>query len=181
MPTGLDDLYDLVDPELADPIDWGHELRRHEVSVILSPRQWAQFDTSIELEWGKTKFDRDNKGDVPDDVGGVYSFVVEPSIAAHPACSYLFYIGKAEDQSLRDRYLQYFDKAKRKSRKELPKQVKVRRMLREWPDHLWFCFAPIDNPDDIEPVERRLIHCFVPWVNDLVYPGELRAAVKAYP
>lgn len=76
--------------------------------LVLSPEHWKKFSSPSKLIWGGTKFKPSNAKNVPDGKSGVYSFVVQPNIAEHPACAYLMYVGKAEKQSLRTDLISIF-------------------------------------------------------------------------
>lgn len=128
--------------------------------MVLSPEHWESFSLPHRLNWTATKFDKGNAGQIPNDRMGVYSFVVQPGIAEHTACSYLMYVGKAERQSLRERFLQYFDHLSETSRR-----TNISKMLRLWRDHLWFSFAPVAEPAKIDGTEQALLNAFLPPFN----------------
>lgn len=129
----------------------------HVKRMVLSPEHWATFPKHHSLGWTLTKFDKSNAAHVPADKMGVYSFVVQPEIANHTGCSYLMYIGKAERQSLRARFNQYFAHIKETSRR-----VHVSKMLRYWQGHLWFAFAPVADATKIDATEQDLLKAFLP-------------------
>ena len=128
--------------------------------MLLSPSHWKDFRANTPLKWGETKFQKSNGKQVPNDTPGVYTFVIRPEIAAHPACSYLMYVGKAQKQSLRKRYKQYFTEQDDSS-----DRVHVTKMLRLWRKHLWFYYAPIKDPTKIDAAEQALMNAFLPPVN----------------
>lgn len=128
--------------------------------MILSPKHWATFNMPNTLNWKITKFDSANAGNVPATQFGVYSFVVQPGIAGHSACSYLMYVGKAEDQSLRKRFHQYFAHFKDTSRR-----TNISKLLRLWQGHIWFCYAPIADQSKIDDAEQALLNAYLPPFN----------------
>jgi hypothetical protein len=130
-------------------------------NMILSPKHWATCALPLTLAWDAMKFTPTNVNAVPDDFGGVYTFVVEPGIADHPRCSYLLYVGKAESQSFRQRYKQYL--SYRGASK--PRWPHVTNMLKKWDGYLWFCYARIDKKKLIRKVERTLQDAYIPPVN----------------
>lgn len=168
------------EPEFVDPVEIGANLHEYKFNLLLSPSQWLTYTDEVELEWFPVKFDRDLREDIPKDDNGVYSFVVQPNIASHPANAYLFYIGKTEKQGFRKRFLQYFTERDTQSRKQQMRRTKVRRFLRAFRNHLWFYYAPIDDEDKIDEVEKHLIMALLPWANEDIYPAELRAAINAF-
>lgn len=161
-------LYDVVQTTRAD-------LREHNLSrIVLSPKQWVSYKSTIPLSWSVVKFDESEKEQVPDDRQGVYTFVVKPGIANHPECAYLLYVGKTEKQGFRKRFTQYF------SEKNDPKgREPVKMMLGLWKEHLWFCYAPIDDIQQIDSIEKSLIDAFVPPINQ-EYRGTLGKAMRAW-
>jgi hypothetical protein len=161
-------MYDIIAAALSG-------LKKYHVDrVILSPERWVAFASSVPLSWAVVKFDRSQQDLVPDNRGGVYTFVVKPGITNHPECAYLLYIGKAENQSLRKRFGQYF--SERDARKGRPK---VQKMLNLWENYLWFCYATIEDTNQIDSVEQSLISAYLPPMND-EFPAEVRRAMKAW-
>src|SRR2546426_704434 len=69
---------------------------------------------------------------------GVYSLLLRPGIADHPACSYLMYVGKT--RSLRRRFREYLTREKQETGRP-----KIFRLLMKYPDHVWFCFTNASN------------------------------------
>jgi hypothetical protein len=98
-----------------------------ERNFVLSPRHWGQCTIPISLSWTIVRFHPAEIPNVPSALSGVYSFVLQPGIANHPACSYLLYIGKAENQSFRDRFRQYL----REKNEQHPRRIHVVEMLRK--------------------------------------------------
>lgn len=128
--------------------------------MVLSPAHWTSYSLAHQLAWTATKFDRANRDKVPRNKHGVYSFLVQPGIAEHTACSYLMYVGKAESQSLRDRFEQYFEHLTETSRR-----TNISKMLRLWDGFLWFCFAPVADQAKIDDTEQALLNAYLPPYN----------------
>lgn len=139
---------------------------------VLHPGQWAQFVPLPSLSWTRVKFESANRRTVPDNATGVYSFVVEPEIAQHPSVKYLLYIGKAAKQSLRARYDQYFLEVTKPKRRE-----HIAQMLEKWPSNLWFYFAEVKAPANVQDVEEALLSSFIPPHNR-TFPADIRTSVK---
>lgn len=159
-----------------DLIDTRRELKEYNVErFILSPKQWKQYNQHVNLRWDCVLFDKANGKYVPNNQSGVYTFVIKPSIADHPACSYLMYVGKAEKQSLRRRFLQYFSEISR----EKGGRPKIKVMLKLWSGYIWFCYAPINDKDKISLVEKELINAYLPPMNE-EFPGEIKQAIGAW-
>jgi hypothetical protein len=142
--------------------------------LIISPRHWEACSLSIPLSWEVVPFTTAQRRNVPDKYGGVYTFVVQPGIANHPLCSYLFYVGKAEDQTFRQRYTQYLGY----KRNLKTKWYHITKMLNYWDGYLWFCYARIDDKSLIVRTERALQDAYIPPYNK-EFRGEVGPAVRA--
>ena len=143
--------------------------------MILSPRHWSEFTCPVTLAWEPIKFTADHVDNVPDNLSGVYSFIVRPGIADHPQCSYLLYVGKVEDQAFRARYKQYL---REKQEGVKARRVHVSRMLQKWDGYLWFCYAPIENGALIGQVEDALLAAYLPSHNR-TFPSHVRYEHKS--
>ena len=128
--------------------------------MILSPEHWAGFNSPNGLQWTIEKFEKNSTKNIPSNQFGVYSFLVQPGIAGHSACSYLMYVGKAENQSLQQRFTQYFGHLNETSRR-----TNISKLLRLWHGHIWFCYAPVANQSLIDDTEQALINAFLPPFN----------------
>jgi len=160
-------VYDIIAKTLS--------LKKYHIDrLVLSPERWATYANRTPLSWMIVRFNEQQQNLVPDDKGGVYSFIVKPGIANHPECAFLLYVGMAQKQSLRKRFKQYFQE--RNARKGRPK---IRKMLNTWDHHLWFCYATIEDKCRIHDVEQSLIGAYLPPYNDQ-FPAEIREALKAW-
>ena len=173
---------DIVLPIDPDPQKGGLALQPFRYKVMLSPDLWNSYTEEVPLKWERVRFDKSEKAKVPSDRNGVYSFVVESKVADHWANSYLFYVGQVNRKAgkLRARFLEYFVERDRDGASAY-KREKVKRILEIYREHLWFCFAPVDDESKIEEVETRLINAFVPWANTEGYTATLRASMSAFP
>jgi hypothetical protein len=136
--------------------------------MILFPPAWEACALSINLSWQIVPFDAARVRDVPDNQRGIYSFVVQPGIANHPACSYLLYVGQTA-RNFRVRYKEYLidEAAGIESR-----HPHIAGMLCKWKGYLWFCYAHIENKSLIEPTEDALLASYLPPTN-IEMPGKL--------
>jgi hypothetical protein len=145
-----------------------------EETFALSPQHWATYNLSLELDWKYYPFDPENAKYIPNDSGGVYTFVVVPGIAKHPLCSYLFYVGKAQrSTTLHGRYTWYL----RHKTDGKAKWRHIRKLLNYWEKHLWFCYAAIGQEDMIVQVERALQDAYIPPYNK-EFRGDVGPAVR---
>lgn len=160
---------------MYDFLQESDSLQKYEVKrLILSPDRWGKYVDITALTWTMVKFDKGQKLVIPNNKKGVYSFLVQPGIANHPACSHLLYIGMTDKQSLRQRFMQYiYEKNKPKGR------PLIQKMLVRWEKHLWFCYAPIDDISQISLIEDELLKAFIPPMNK-DFPAEIRQAIGAW-
>jgi hypothetical protein len=141
------------------------ELLDYTEHIRLWKRQWI--DKSAELpsfRWERVRFNEANKVSVPDSPG-LYAFFIEPELADFPNHAYLMYIGKAGDKSrntLRKRFMQYFQDKKRFD----AARPKINKLLNNWDGHLYFYFHEItDSSMDIAKLEKLLLDTFLPSCN----------------
>jgi hypothetical protein len=141
-------------------------------NMILFPRAWEECALSVNLTWNLVQFDAVRIQEVPNDQRGIYSFVVQPGIANHPACSYLLYVGQTA-RNFRVRYREYLQDEAAGIDGRRPH---ISGMLNKWKGHLWFCFAHIDDESMIEPTEDALLAAYLPPAN-IEMPGKLNQKI----
>jgi excinuclease UvrABC nuclease subunit len=141
--------------------------------MVLSPAHWRSCKLPVKLAWRGVKFHSANTTRIPEKAKGVYTFVVKPGIADHPSCSYLMYVGKAEDQVLRDRFRQYFAE---RAEGEKSRRPHVTEMLLKWEGFLWFYYAAVANKSKIKRLEDQLLAAYLPPTNR-AFPSKVRRAV----
>src|SRR5678815_4154365 len=98
-----------VVPAVDDFIAQYREAKQYIERFVLWPRRWKEYASAhggATLVWSAVPFSEAHKATVPD-TPGVYTFSIEPHIAAHPGASFLMYVGKTENQTLRVRFGQY--------------------------------------------------------------------------
>lgn len=128
----------------------------------------------MQLNWKIVRFSQTDLNNVPDDVQGVYTFVLKPGVADHPACAYLLYVGKTERQGFRQRYKQYLRDLKAGSESRRPH---VTEMLEKWHEFLWFCYAPVGKHDIIDAIEKALLSAYLPPTNK-DFPAEISRSLR---
>jgi hypothetical protein len=155
---------------IKDILDEQDALKAHEHQFYLYPRYWHECaDVQIAC-WNMIKLNGSERLEVPEEPG-IYTLLVQPGIALHPACSYLMYVGKSK--SLRRRFGEYLNESRRETGRP-----KIVRLLNKYPDHLWFCYTLIED-EALDVVEDALIAAYVPPANDQM-PAEVRGAVGAF-
>ena len=100
---------------------------------------------------------------------GVYSLVVQPRVAGHPACSYLMYLGKAKD--LRRRFIDYLTVERRK-------RPKIVGLLEKYRGYIQFFYSDVDEKE-LDSMEEQLINAFVPPCNAR-FTGEISTVKGAF-
>ena len=155
---------------VIDLIRQQNEFIAHESRIVLWPRQWENYENRHALDWRIRRLAAEERPNIPNE-SGVYTLLIQPSIAAHPACSYLMYVGKSE--RLRRRFGHYLGREKRETGRP-----KIFRGLNLYSDYLWFCFtaAAIESLEDIE---SGLLNAYIPPWNDQL-PSDVRGAVGAF-
>ena len=149
------------------------ELSPYERDFILSPKQWVTYSLPDSFNWEIHPFQPDQVEKIPSKPG-IYSFVIQPGIAAHPHCSYLMYVGKTE-RTLRERFREYFDEEKDVETGR-PKLVI---MFDLYQGYVHFCCAVVMDTNRIKKIEEALLKAFIPPCNDQ-YPAEIRRSMKAF-
>lgn len=94
---------------------------------------------------------------VPDDMGGVYVFVLKPNIIPDIHL-YIMYIGRVrrkKEFSLRKRCKEYIGDTR----------PKIAYMREVWGKDLYFYYLPLDEDNTIEMVEKELIRVIIPPCN----------------
>ena len=147
------------------------QLRQQTWTFTLSPDLWDNLNLPQPLNWVRTTFDETPAGNMPNDLIGVYAFVLEHNTAGLQS-AYLLYVGKTTE-NFRVRYRKY----KTHQREERTNRLLVKRMLTTWPGRLAFYYAPIDDPDIVKPIEDALIAAFKPPVCRQ-YPATVREPFK---
>jgi len=153
---------------VVDIIQEQDAMKAHVHRFTLWPRQWGKyFDTH---SWQIFRLDELEKDHIPKQ-SGVYSLLIQPGIANHPACSYLMYIGKTN--SLRRRFMDYLNERKRETGRP-----KIYRFLNKYQNFVCFCCTPV-KVADLTIIEDNLLNAYIPPANDQ-YPAEIRRIMKAF-
>lgn len=140
--------------------------------MILNPNQWKAYPNRVPLTWHKIKFNSAGATNIPNTSFGIYSFIVIPEIANHPNCSYLLYVGMTNKQNFRQRYRQYL-----RNQNSPGKRPHINAMLNKWREHLWFCYAPIQQANIIRSIEDDLLAAYLPPFNKS-FPANVREPMK---
>lgn len=156
---------------VADIIKEQDDLKAHCWDIVLWPKKWQDYSCSQTSSWETYRLGNVDRENIPDQPG-IYTLLIQPGIAKHPACSYLMYVGKAT--SLRNRFRNYLVWERRESGRP-----KIVRLLNKYSDHLWFCFCRIPQ-ECLTEVEDALITAHLPPCNDQL-PAEIRAVRGAFP
>jgi len=158
----------------VDLIDEQDEMKSHTERFVLWPRAWQGFDEACLpiRTWTMVKFLGTNYSDIPAG-SGVYTFLIQPSIASHPASSYLMYVGQAA--SLSERFMRYRTRERVWSAGSRPLIV---RLLNKYVDYVWFCYTLVPK-QDLDTVEAQLRDAYrPPYVKQ--YTGEVGPAMAAF-
>lgn len=162
-------------PQVVDMIDLESELAKHCIrkGVILYPTEWRSFNQEFidEWEWTSVPFTEETVLTIPNNKG-VYSFSIKPPIANHPHNSLLIYIGKAHQDTFRDRFKDYLRQMRR------TKRPQIATVLNRWYGFLQFSYCPVIDTERIQQLENGLLKALIPPYNHNI-PGEIGVAVRA--
>jgi len=134
----------------------------------LCPDTWKNYSSTH--VWHGEKLDTTRANSIPDE-SGIYTLILQPSIADHPACSYLMYVGQAE--SLRKRFRKYLT-----SEKKANGRPKLFMFLNLYDGFICFYYT-IVKVEALEDVEDALIDAYQPPLNTEV-KGTLGIARRAF-
>lgn len=151
---------------ISEPDD---EMPKYSWRFVLWPRQW-NLAAKDQYLWHTCRFESSSRSSVPDH-SGVYTFLIQPEICGHPACSYLMYVGKAK--SLQSRFGNYLSEMRRETGRP-----RIVRLLNKYPQNTWFCFTLVAW-DEVSKVEDMLIETYIPPCNDK-FPAYIARVLKAY-
>jgi len=144
---------------------------------FLDTKAWRQFKSRYSLQWQKVPFE--GTGSVPNRPG-IYAFTVELSPPSKlPGHGYIMYVGITGDgnskATLRSRYAQYV-----REKADGGGRPKVRYMLMNWSNDLWFNFATFQSPNvDLGRLEQDMLNAIQPPINVRDFAAEVAAGHRA--
>lgn len=156
--------------EIHDILTQQEEIKKYATEFILWPDAWSRFSSPHSRQWAMVRLERNQRVRVPNDPG-VYTLLVQPGIANHPACSFLMYVGQAV--SLCRRFSEYLGAERKASGRP-----KVLRLLHRYDPHVWFCFTKV-AAKHLDLTEDALISAYLPPCNEEV-PAEVRKGRNAF-
>jgi hypothetical protein len=146
------------------------EMKAYTYPFILWRKKWEEYVDPLTLEWKSCKLIESEKVHIPKE-SGIYTLIVQPGIASHPACSYLIYVGQTN--SLHRRFGEYLNE-----RNNETGRPKVTWWLRRYPQHIWFYFSSVEKLQ-LNNVENSLLSAYFPPANDQ-YPASVRKIINAF-
>ena len=169
-PKELNRQHLMSEPKQSYEIDFAlaRGLRDQTWSFTLSPNLWEHLTLQQPLNWLRVTFDETSASQLPNNLIGVYAFVLEHD-TANLKLAYLLYVGKTTEN-----FRVRFGKYKRHQREEVTNRYLVKLMLTTWPGRLAFYYAPIDGQNIVEHIEGELIAAFKPPACRQ-YPAKVRA------
>ena len=148
------------------------QLRAHTWPFSMWPQRWISYNLPDQFNWKIYPFRRDQINNIPDQPG-IYSFVVQPSIASYSYCSYLMYIGKTT-RPLQKRFEEYFLEQNNPAGRPL-----ILDLLNDYQGYIHFCCSVISQRERIDEIENALVAAFLPPCNDQ-FPAGVRRISKAF-
>ena len=156
--------YDVVERQVDD-------LNRFGRKFVLSPTRWAEYSLPVNLSWASVRFDENEVQNLPNDLAGVYMFLIKVGIGGLPG-EYIMYVGQTT-RNFRVRFQEYL-RAPRSKRE----RFSIVQALTIWCNHLWFYYAPVCE-QKIKQCEDELIKALIPPLNDS-FPAGVGSAVSAW-
>lgn len=153
-----------------DVIEQRDALIARQYKFILSTDQWAAYVDDTIKDWRLERLQKSRKTKIPVS-SGIYTLLIQPDIARHPACSYLMYVGQAVN--LRKRFGEYLNKERKASGRP-----KVFTFLNIYTDYVWFAFARVSEAS-LTTAEDALVEAHLPPCNDRV-PATISKARNAF-
>lgn len=164
-------IIDYFDPAVEETLNQNLSFYRR--NFIVSPKQWETLaGHHLKLKWEEVKFERANAAALPN-VEGLYMFVLSPKKINAGFLNYLFYIG--ETDSINRRFGNYLAK---KTAGPKSGQYKVYRMIKDFPEHLYFVYAEFPGLDQAgrRKIEDEFLTALMPPANGK-YPQKLQSIV----
>ena len=168
---------------MSEVIDMCKAIQNNSLHFTLNPQDcWESFNVAFTSivnsdKWEEIKFLNDTATEindsiitVPNDMGGIYLFILKPDIipCVH---KYILYIGRVqytETQNLRKRFREYVH----------DQRGDILRMRETWGKNLYIRYLPLTDNATICALEKELIRTIIPPCNS-DYPGKLNKAMKA--
>ena len=151
-------------PAVFDFIAEVDEAKAHTQHFTLWPKLWKKYlrGRPPRFSWVSYPFNARSKQRIPAEKG-IYTFVVNPNIAQH-CCSYLMYVGRAANLTLRKRFGQYLHEKRNPNGRP-----QIVQLLNKYSDNnLFFCCASLPTANNLKKLEEDLIKAFVPPCNNKI-------------
>lgn len=148
---------------------------RNSFPFLLCPALFKRNDDLPNLNWVKVKYSDYAGHDFPDQQG-VYMFMVSVDSQNLPSNSYVMYVGKAGDtdssNTIAKRFKDYVNVSGYK------KRPKVKKLLKYFPEHLFYYYSVLPDGDATSVVEQTLADIFVPPCCAVDFSGEVRSLLR---
>jgi len=160
-----------------DIIEKEDKIKARTFEFVLMPDAWQDFQTNqtkYPCCWKTVKLDDKHilDPDLPEE-SGIYTLLVQPGIAEHPACSYLMYVGQTTN--INRRFNDYLT-----TEKKTRKRPNIFRLLNIFDNKIWFCFTKVPR-EQLTDYEDTIMNAYIPPVNDdNRLPAEIRSIRKAF-
>ena len=166
-----------------------YEVRNNTFPLSLLPSQWEKYNNFLNLtenDWLECKyFDQTNHVNernikqIPNDKGGIYMYVVKPPLPIR-YIPVIMYVGRAHSngkkQNLRKRIREYL----RESDDVYNGRTSIRTLFARYAKYLHVVYAPLDNNEEIDKLEKALISCIIPPLNRDLTQKSLREGRNAF-
>jgi hypothetical protein len=154
-------------------VDLGAERVLFSVDFVLRPNAWAAHQDHWGLRWSKRRrWNPRSNVRIPRSPG-LYAFSLIPDASGVPPSEYVLYVGKAETQTLAERYRQYVREAAGSGTR-----IHIYNMFKRWGDQLWYRCALVPAAD-VDDAERSVRAALEPPMNR-DFSVDLNAAARAF-
>lgn len=164
------------------------DILSHTIEFTFSPSLW------IDSNYINSFFDRLNMSSIkyfnndcsgineeisnlPNNKGGIYFFILKNDVLPNLS-SHIMYIGRArntEHQNLRKRCREYYNRYYNNPRE----RGHIYTMLRSWDKHLHLYYIELDDNDEIDSIEKKLINNILPPFNHDIPSATIRSVKNA--
>jgi len=156
------------------------DIKHHVRKFLLYPYFWEDDEKHVtyKIKWKRFKFAKSNISKIPTS-NGIYCFIVIPPKPNNFwNTKYLFYIGKAESVSLRQRFKKYIYEKDGQAIGQSKPRIKVQEMLKDFESYLHFYYTELEDKEVIRNIEDKLLNTFMPYVNTAIPEARIKEEYK---
>jgi len=155
-------------------VELGNERLIFSLEFVLRPNAWRDHQDQWGLRWSRPRrWNPQAPARIPKS-SGIYAFSLIPDAPGVPPGEYVLYVGKAESQTLAQRYQQYV----REAAGAAGTRIHIYNMFKRWGGQLWYRCALVSSAD-VDDAERAIRAALEPPMNR-DFSIDLNAAARAF-